>query len=130
MVTTLIPYWTAVESSDVLNMNPPSPTMHITGRSGFADLRAKRRWERVAEIELVSRVYVRLRVLHLVVSAGVVAELGDTPNYVSVVRDNVQNCLQDRVLRLLQSDVVVGYEVAGRADRFCGRTGGLRRRPR
>ena len=35
-VTTLIPYLTAVESSNELNMKPPSPAMQSTGRSGLA----------------------------------------------------------------------------------------------
>ena len=37
-VVVLIPYFTAVASSDALNMNPPSPTTHTTGRSGRATL--------------------------------------------------------------------------------------------
>ena len=31
-----MPYCSAVDNSDELNMNPPSPAMQITGRSGLA----------------------------------------------------------------------------------------------
>ena len=44
------------------------------------DLRAQGRGECVPEVEREARVYVCSRLVHLVVGAGVVAELGDVPN--------------------------------------------------
>ena len=94
--------------------------MQITGRSGLATLTPSGR-EGVAEVERVAGVYVGLWVGDLVVGAGVVAELGDVPDYEGVFRYAVLDCFEDRVLRLLEPDVVVGNEVAGRGHRFGGR---------
>ena len=47
------------------------------GSVGLGDLHPQRRRERVADVELLAGVDVRLRVGHLVVRAGVVAELRD-----------------------------------------------------
>ena len=53
--------------------------------------------------------------------AGIVAELRDVPSYESILRNAALDCLQDRVLWLLEPDVIVGYQAASRSDRFDGR---------
>ena len=91
------------------------------GAVGLGHLCAQRGRERVAEIERIAGIYVRLWVLHLVVGAGVVPELRNVPDYECVFRDAPLHRLQDRVLRLPEPDVVVGYQVASRGDRIDGR---------
>ena len=56
--------------------------------------------------------------VHLVMGASVESELGGVPYGEGVFRNGIVYRLQNRVLRLLEPDVVVGNQPAGRRDRF------------
>ena len=58
--------------------------------------------------------------LTCVMRARVVAELRNVPDYEGVLRNTALHCLQHGVLRLLQPDVVVFDEAAGRGNRLRG----------
>ena len=118
-VTTLMPYCMAVESSDELNMNPPSPARQTTGRLGPGYLDAQGGREGIPEIEGVARVDVRLGVIDLEMGPGVVAELRNVPDRESLLRNAPLDRFEDGVLGFLEPDVIVGYEVAGGGYRLC-----------
>ena len=120
MVTALIPYRTAVESSVALNMNPPSPMMHTTGRSGLATFAPSAVGEGKTEVERVAGIYVGLWVVYLVMGAGVVAELGHVSDREGLLWNGVLDGFQDRELGLLEADVVVCDEAPGCPDRVPG----------
>ena len=117
-----MPYWTAVGKLGRVEQEP-AVANHADHRAiGLGHLYAEGRRERVADVELVAGVEVRLRMVHLVVRAGVVAELRHVPDDEGVLRDAALDRLQHRVLRLVEPDVVVGDQAPRRADRL-GRRG-------
>ena len=56
--------------------------------------------------------------MHLIVGARVVAKLGDVPDDVGVLGNAALHGLEDRVLRLLASDVGIGDQAASGDDGF------------
>ena len=91
------------------------------GPVGLGHLRAQGRREAVAQVEGIAGIDIGLGVIHLVVGAGVKAELGYVPDDEGIFRDGALDALQDGVLGFLQSDVVVGDDTPSGDDRIVGR---------